>query len=155
VRPNWFKIHPVAKIIYCSRRSQPVPESLESRPYSVLKFCTGDYVNKEAAQHQQEIYKRISSTNSSHDCLPYVQTMVDSFEVIGPNGTHSCLVFEPMRETLSLFQSRLKDKRFTLELLKIYLVCVLNGLDYLHSECRIVHSGELRVAFSDEITELT
>ena len=50
-----------------------------------------------------------------------------------------------MRETLSLFQSRLKKKRFTLELMKLYLVCLLNGLDYLHSECRIVHAGELKV----------
>lgn len=72
--------------------------------------------------------------------------MVDSFDVAGPNGTHFCLVFEPMRETLSLFQSRLKQKRFTLELMKIYVVCLLNGLDYLHSECRVVHAGELKVA---------
>jgi serine/threonine protein kinase len=69
--------------------------------------------------------------------------IVESSEIAGPYGMHTCLVFEPMRETLSLFQSRLKQKRFPLELLKMYLVCLLNGLDYLHSECHVIHAGEL------------
>jgi serine/threonine protein kinase len=47
-----------------------------------------------------------------------------------------------MRETMSLFQSRLKQKRLTLDLLQNYLVCMLNGLDYIHSECRVIHAGK-------------
>lgn len=103
-------------------------------------------MNKEAAQHEVEVCKRVCSANPSHNGLPYIQILIESFEVTGPDGTHVCLVFEPMRETLSLFQSRLKHKRFTLELMKMYLVCLLNGLDYLHSECRIVHTGEFKAA---------
>ncbi|CZT42280.1 uncharacterized protein RSE6_02141 [Rhynchosporium secalis] len=68
--------------------------------------------------------------------------VIEGFEVLGPNGMHMCLVFEPMRETLSLFQSRLKQKRFPLKLLKMYLICLLTGLDYLHSECHIIHTGK-------------
>jgi hypothetical protein len=117
----------------------------------VLKFCTNDYVNVEAAQHEVEICKRVRCTNPSHKGLPYIQILIESFEVTGPNGSHLCLVFEPMRETLSLFQSRLKNKRFTLERMKMYLVCLLNGLDYLRSECRIVHAGELKVASMIEL----
>ena len=129
-----------------SGRLQADLRHLDSEPYAVLKFCTSDYVSKEATQHELEVCKRLCSANPSHAGLPYVQILIESFEVTGSNGTHLCLVFEPMRETLLLFQSRLKNKIFTLELMKMYLVCLLNGLDYLHSECRVVHAGELKVA---------
>lgn len=111
----------------------------------MLKFCTCDYLDHDAARHELEVYEHLSIANPSHEGLQYIQTVVESFQVMGSNGTHICLVFEPIRETLALFQSRLKKKRFPLDLLKLYLVCLLNGLDYLHSECRIVHAGELRV----------
>lgn len=113
----------------------------------MLKFCKCGYVNKEAAQHELEINKRLSSGNPSIEVIPYIQLMNGSFEVVGPNGTHFCLVFDPMRETLTLFQSRLKRKRLSLEVMKMYLVCLLKALDYIHTECRIVHTGRLKVAF--------
>ena len=90
----------------------------------MLKFCTCDYANKEAAQHELEVGRRLASANLSHKGILYLQTVVEGFEVAGPNGMHVCLVFEPMRENLSLFQSRLKQKRFSLELMKMYLVCL-------------------------------
>jgi hypothetical protein len=80
-----------------------------------LKFCTNNYVDEEAAQHEVEVCKRVCTANPSHRGLLYVQILIESFEVTGPKGSHICLVFEPMRETLSLFQSRLKNKRFTLD----------------------------------------
>jgi serine/threonine protein kinase len=116
-------------------------EPSDSTPYVVLKFCTCDYANKDAAQHEWEIGRRLASASPSHKGRLYLQTVIDGFEVTGPNGTHVCLVFEPMRESLSQFQSRLKQKRFPLELMKMYLVCLLNGLDYLHSECHVIHAG--------------
>lgn len=68
--------------------------------------------------------------------------LIANFELVGPNGVHTCLVFEPLRETLSPFQSRLKKKRFTVMLMKSYLACLLNGLDYIHSECHVIHAGK-------------
>jgi serine/threonine protein kinase len=130
-----------------SGKLQAEPGSLDSRHYAVLKFCKCGYVNKEAAQHELEINKRLSSGSPSIEVIPYIQLMNESFEVVGPNGTHFCLVFDPMRETLTLFQSRLKRKRLPVEVMKMYLVCLLKALDYIHTECRIVHTGRLKVAF--------
>ncbi|MCJ1401818.1 hypothetical protein MMC11_005035 [Xylographa trunciseda] len=121
-------------------RSELELEPSNFRPYVVLKFCTCDYGNEEAAQHELQIGRRIAVTNLSHKGILYLRTVIDGFEVVGPNGMHMCLVFEPMRESLSLFQSRLKQKRVPLELLKMYLVCLLNGLDYLHSACHVIHA---------------
>ncbi|KAH9216886.1 kinase-like domain-containing protein [Leptodontidium sp. 2 PMI_412] len=119
-----------------------------------LKFCTRDHLDMDVAQHELDVNKHLSIANPSHDGAQYIQTMVDNFEVAGSNGNHICLVFRPMRETLSMFQSRLKKKRLPLELLKLYLVCLLNGLEYLHSECHILHADvkleNILVNFEDE-----
>ncbi|PBP27793.1 hypothetical protein BUE80_DR001220 [Diplocarpon rosae] len=94
----------------------------DSEPYVVLKFGTCDYLHKEAARHELEVYRHLSISDPSHNGKQYIQTLVDKFEVAGPHGTHICLVFEPMRETLSAYQSRLKGARLPLELLKLYVV---------------------------------
>ncbi|KAI9832065.1 MAG: hypothetical protein M1826_002393 [Phylliscum demangeonii] len=79
--------------------------------------------------------RHLAKTNPSHK----------GFEVTGPNGIHSCLVLEPMRESLELFRRRLKQSKFMLELLKAYLKALLQGLDYMHSECHIIHTGEVKL----------
>lgn len=45
-----------------------------------------------------------------------------------------------MRETFKLFQRRVPDGKIPGPLLKLFLQHVLLGLDYLHSECGIVHT---------------
>lgn len=66
---------------------------------------------------------------------------MEHFEVRSPHGIHSCFVYEPLRETLRLFQRRLPNGKLPVSLLKVFLQQILLGLDYLHSECGIVHTG--------------
>ena len=46
-----------------------------------------------------------------------------------------------MREPLWLFQKRCRDGKLSLALVKVYLTFLLRGLDYLHSDCHVVHTG--------------
>ena len=46
-----------------------------------------------------------------------------------------------MRESISRFQRRLPNGRVPGYFLKPLLAMVLTGLDYLHSKCRIIHTG--------------
>jgi serine/threonine protein kinase len=45
-----------------------------------------------------------------------------------------------MREPLWILQKRFVDQRLPLPIAKAYLLILLAGLDYLHSECRVVHT---------------
>jgi serine/threonine protein kinase len=67
---------------------------------------------------------------------------MDSFKAIEPDGTHIWLVYKPIRESLRLFRRHFIYGRLPLPLLKGYLQILLMGLDYLHSECQIIHTGE-------------
>ncbi|KAJ5937020.1 hypothetical protein N7466_003470 [Penicillium verhagenii] len=53
-----------------------------------------------------------------------------------------CLVYEAMREPLWIFQRRFIDRKLPLPIAKAYIYFLLVGLDYLHSECKVVH-GDL------------
>ena len=46
-----------------------------------------------------------------------------------------------MREPLWLFQRRFKDEMIPLPIIKAYIYILLVGIDYLHTECKTVHTG--------------
>ena len=48
--------------------------------------------------------KHITAMNESSPGRQFVRTLLDSFEVEGPHGTHICLVYEPLREPIWLLQ---------------------------------------------------
>lgn len=80
--------------------------------------------------------------------LVYLRTVNDHFKIEGLNGaSHICLVFDAMREPLSQFQERLRGTHggvgLLLPLAKTYTTFMLRALDYLHSDCKIVHTGRL------------
>ena len=109
--------------------------------YVTLKITASDCVDDETAKHERIITRHLKK-NPLHDGFPFVRTMLDSFEAPGRYGRHLCLVYEPMREPLWLFIRRWENGKLPLALLKVYLRFLLRGLDYLHSECHIIHTGE-------------
>lgn len=48
-----------------------------------------------------------------------------------------------MREPIWLLERRCRNGRFSSSLIRAYPRLLLTGLDYLHSECHIVHTGRL------------
>jgi serine/threonine protein kinase len=54
------------------------------------------------------------------------------------------MVYEPMMEPLWLFIQRWEGGKLPPALSKVYLRFLLRGLDYLHSECHIIHTGEIK-----------
>ncbi|KAI9373394.1 kinase-like protein [Aspergillus egyptiacus] len=96
--------------------------------------------NTTSAGHEHEIEDHISSVYPSHRGHSVIRTLLDSFQVQGPEGSHSCLVYPPMREPLSIYQRCFDVGKMPLPLIKTYIRALLTGLDYLHKECWIVHT---------------
>lgn len=116
----------------------------QSNRYVTIKVTVSNFTNQDAAKHELSIARRLE-TNPSHDGYHFVRTLLDNFEATtSDSNTHLCLVYEPMREPRWLFQRRWEDGKLPPILLKIYLKFLLRGLDYLHSECHIIHTGEVK-----------
>ncbi|KAI1905612.1 hypothetical protein LOZ52_006769 [Ophidiomyces ophidiicola] len=114
----------------------------QSERYLALKVGTCNFQNAKHATHEFDTECHITNTDSQHVGRGYVRTFVEQFEEKGPTGTHICFGYEPMRETLTVFQTRFRDQRFQLGLLKGYVKLLLKGLDFLHSDCNVIHTGK-------------
>jgi len=106
----------------------------------VLKIINSN--NADDARHEKEIESHITQQNPEHRGRVILRTCLDDVEVTGPEGRHICLVYEPMREPIWILQRRFVDRRIPLPIAKAYIYFLLAGLDYLHSECKVVHSGK-------------
>ncbi|RMZ74918.1 hypothetical protein DV736_g6715, partial [Chaetothyriales sp. CBS 134916] len=107
--------------------------------YVALKIFTRQSVA--AGTHEAKIYEHINKTESNHPGRKYVRKCIDTFECEGPNGMHKCLVHPPLWKSIwSLLRSG-DEHRLPEPLLKTVVGCLLRALDYLHSECHLVHTG--------------
>ncbi|KAL2851521.1 kinase-like protein [Aspergillus pseudoustus] len=98
--------------------------------YVTLKVYTRDEDNQEEFQ----IYKQLSKGSSSHPCHAHVRSRLETFTIFRRGGDHHCLVQKPMWESFSDLQYRNPAQRFT-GLMQVFL-----ALDYLHTECKLVHT---------------
>ncbi|PGG98867.1 CMGC/SRPK protein kinase [Polytolypa hystricis UAMH7299] len=123
----------------------------ESEQFITLKI---NNCNSHGANRERDIEKHIAQKNPSHRGHEIIRTCVESFEIAGPEGSHLCLAYEPMREPLWLLQRRFTDWSLPLPIVKAYVLMLLAGLDYLHSECKVVHTDlkleNILVTFEDQ-----
>jgi serine/threonine protein kinase len=101
------------------------------------------------------ILKNTLDSKTPHRGRPVVRNCLDSFEVTGSIGNHLCLAYEPAREPLWIVQKRFETERFPLSMAKGYILIILAGLDYLHSECRVVHTGKVPSYFRNMYPQIT
>jgi serine/threonine protein kinase len=109
--------------------------------FVALKILTKDAMSSPSTTSELELSRRIATADPHHPGLQYVRLVLDSFDISSPQGNHVCLVYEPMRETLSTFQERTQNRRLPSNLMKPLLRFLLLGLDYLHTKCHVSHTG--------------
>lgn len=100
------------------------------------------------AENELDIMRHISQVDPQHKGWHFIRKLSDSFALEGKSGTHSCLVLEALREPLWLYRRRYVGGVIPPGILKILMQMILmqmilHALDYLHSECRVIHTGRL------------
>ncbi|KAJ5852777.1 uncharacterized protein N7529_012162 [Penicillium soppii] len=140
----------VSSTVWLARDLQGNTHTAEPENVVALKIANN---NASSTGHEREVEQHISMVDPSHRGRSLIRTLLDYFEVKGPQGFYSCLVYPPMREPLSMYQRRFDDGKMPLPLIKTYIRALLTGLDYLHKECRTVHTDlkleNIMVSFED------
>ena len=70
----------------------------------------------------------------------HVSLLLDDFEHVGPNGTHVCLIFLPIGETLETFGALFPDGKIPFDLMCVIVRQLLEALGFIH-ELGIIHDG--------------
>jgi serine/threonine protein kinase len=81
----------------------------------------------------------------------YTETALDEIKVAGVNGTHVCMVFEVLGHNLLKLIIRSNYRGIPIANVKTITKQVLQGLDYLHRKCQIIHTDVRSPLESDEI----
>jgi hypothetical protein len=99
--------------------------------------------DRKSADEELQMSHHISQIQSKHEGAKHVRVVANSFVVPGPFGDHLCLAFELLREPLWMLVRHLGTVGLSPPIRKAFLKLILKGLDFLHSECRIIHTGKL------------
>lgn len=81
--------------------------------------------------------------SSDHPGRENIRRFFDSFTATGPDGRHIVLVQEPAYISVFDLRERMHENRFPEEMVKSILTELIQALDFLHTECKTVHTGRL------------
>ncbi|OJJ45152.1 hypothetical protein ASPZODRAFT_134565 [Penicilliopsis zonata CBS 506.65] len=107
--------------------------------YVAIKVCTAD-----SNPHELNVLLDLSrSRQISHDSLgqAMIPSILDTFKIQGPNGTHACYVTRPARMSLSDSKDGSYIRLFKLEVARALAAQLAIAVEYIHSQ-GIVH-GDL------------
>ncbi|KAH7317827.1 kinase-like domain-containing protein [Rhexocercosporidium sp. MPI-PUGE-AT-0058] len=130
------KYQVVGKLGYGVTSTVWLARDLQAHEHVTLKV----YIRDGRPEEEFEIYQRLSRGNHSHMGYSFVKTALEMFKIPRSGGEHACLVQKPMWESLRDLKKRIPDGLFSEELLKGTLQQLFLALDYLHTECNLVHT---------------
>ncbi|RDL36461.1 uncharacterized protein BP5553_05813 [Venustampulla echinocandica] len=113
----------------------------EKSIYQALKILSAECYSPSSSQQFFElaILQHLSIARPSHPGFHSVLQLRDHFELTGPNGTHVCLVLDPMGESLSSFPTFWDPAIIPPPIAKRFTRQLLWALDYAH-DAGVVHT---------------
>jgi len=114
-----------------------------------LKILRADSTRIWNQPNEADILRTVAQANPGHPGREHIVKILDSFVHSGPNGEHTCIVFEALGQSVLDFQRNCKRGRLPLEMVRPIARQLLLALDYIHSHCRLIHTGKQSVALDN------
>ncbi|OAA34184.1 Protein kinase-like domain protein [Metarhizium rileyi] len=108
--------------------------------FRALKVLSADcYHDTESPIFEREILTHLREGDRKQLGYDHVCHLLDDFEHRGPNGTHVCLVFELMGETLRSFGAWFAESRLPNSVMRRFAMQLLFVLDFAHDH-NVIHT---------------
>ncbi|GAA6089373.1 SRSF protein kinase 3 [Tachysurus ichikawai] len=113
---------------------------LRSGRYVAVKILKSGSGFSQAGQDELSLLRCASSPTVCHPLRGRIVQLLDEFKIAGVNGIHVCLVLELLGPDLRCWQVCFGKPGLSLACVKRIITQVLEGLDYLHTHCKIIHA---------------
>lgn len=113
---------------------------LEDKRYVALKIVKSAAHFTETARDEIKILKSVRDSDPNDPKRNKTVQLLNDFKISGVNGTHICMVFEVLGHNLLKLILKSNYRGIPLENVKTITRQVLEGLDYLHTKCNIIHT---------------
>jgi serine/threonine protein kinase len=114
--------------------------SLSECHYVALKMFVRAEALGNDVDRELDVFRRISKITKQQPGHASVRTLLDSFELDGPNGRHRCLVHKPLWESVRNIKNSNEVVRLPTPVVALILKNVFEALELLHNECHVVHT---------------
>uniref|UniRef100_A0A183BZ32 non-specific serine/threonine protein kinase n=1 Tax=Globodera pallida TaxID=36090 RepID=A0A183BZ32_GLOPA len=112
----------------------------ESERYVALKIVKSHRDFSDAAMDEIKLLKAVRESDPTDEGRHRVVQLLDTFKIIGVNGTHICMIFDVSGCNLLKLIIESNYEGLSMGLVKRITRQVLQGLAYLHVKCRIIHT---------------
>lgn len=113
---------------------------LEEKRYVALKIVKSAQHFTDTAKDEIQILKSIRNADPSDPKRNKTVQLLNDFRITGVNGTHICMVFEVLGHNLLKLILKSNYRGIPLPNVKSIIRQVLEGLDYLHTRCKVIHT---------------
>ncbi|XP_067303441.1 SRSF protein kinase 3 isoform X2 [Pseudorasbora parva] len=94
----------------------------------------------QAGQDELTLLRCASGPTARNPLKRHIVQLLDEFKIAGVNGIHICLVLELLGPNLRCWQVCFGSPGLSLICVKHVITQVLEGLEYLHRHCKIIHT---------------
>lgn len=113
---------------------------LIDKRYVALKIVKSASHFTETAKDEIKILKAVRDSDPSDKNRNKTVQLLNDFKITGVNGVHVCMVFEVLGHNLLKLILKSNYRGIPLNNVRRIIRQVLQGLDYLHRKCKIIHT---------------
>ncbi|XP_075036506.1 SRSF protein kinase 1-like [Mixophyes fleayi] len=113
---------------------------IQAKLFVALKVVKSAEHYTETALDEIKLLRAVRDTDPIDPGHEVVVQLLDDFKISGVNGSHVCMVFEVLGHHLLKWIIKSNYQGLPLSCVKAIIRQVLQGLDYLHSKCKIIHT---------------
>lgn len=113
---------------------------IQRKRFVALKVVKSAIHYTETAIDEIKLLKCVRDSDPSDPKRETIVQLIDDFKISGVNGVHVCMVLEVLGHQLLKWIIRSNYQGLPLPCVKSIIRQVLQGLDYLHTKCKIIHT---------------
>ncbi|KAJ8371316.1 hypothetical protein SKAU_G00113440 [Synaphobranchus kaupii] len=113
---------------------------LQRKRFVALKVVKSAQHYTETALDEIKLLRCVRDSDPADPHRETIVQLIDDFKISGVNGVHVCMVLEVLGHQLLKWIIKSNYMGLPLTCVKAIIRQVLQGLDYLHTKCKIIHT---------------